>query len=77
MTTERLLTLMEVADMLRVSPYTIRAWIRKIGCGLSEFAESCSSPRTRWRSSLKPAQTCQNELRTAHRSTADLSLFRA
>jgi excisionase family DNA binding protein len=27
--TERLLTLMEVADMLRVSPHTIRAWVRK------------------------------------------------
>lgn len=25
----RLLTLLEVADMLRVSPHTIRAWVRK------------------------------------------------
>ena len=29
MSSQRLLTLMEVADMLRVSPHTIRAWIRK------------------------------------------------
>ena len=29
MSTERLLTLIEVADMLRVSPHTVRAWIRK------------------------------------------------
>ena len=29
MTTERLLTLMEVADLLRVSPHTVRAWIRQ------------------------------------------------
>lgn len=29
MSAERLLTLLEVADMLRVSPHTIRAWIRK------------------------------------------------
>ena len=29
MSTERLLTLMEVADMLRLSPHTIRAWVRK------------------------------------------------
>jgi excisionase family DNA binding protein len=27
--TERLLTLMEVADMLRVSSHTVRAWVRK------------------------------------------------
>lgn len=27
--TERLMTLMEVADLLRVSPHTIRAWVRK------------------------------------------------
>jgi excisionase family DNA binding protein len=26
---ERLLTLMEVADWLRVSPHTVRAWVRK------------------------------------------------
>lgn len=29
MTTERLLTLMEVADRLRVSQHTVRAWARK------------------------------------------------
>lgn len=29
MSTGRLLTLLEVADMLRVSPHTIRAWVRK------------------------------------------------
>lgn len=29
MSTERLLTLLEVADLLRVSPHTVRAWIRK------------------------------------------------
>lgn len=29
MSTERLLTLLEVADMLRVSPHTVRAWVRK------------------------------------------------
>lgn len=29
MSTERLLTLLEVADLLRVSPHTIRAWVRK------------------------------------------------
>ena len=29
MSTERLLTLMEVAALLRVSPHTIRAWVRK------------------------------------------------
>ena len=29
MTTERLLTLAEVADLLRVSPHTVRAWVRK------------------------------------------------
>ena len=29
MTTERLLTLMEVAEMLRLSPHTIRAMVRK------------------------------------------------
>jgi excisionase family DNA binding protein len=28
-TTERLLTLLEVADLLRLSPHTIRAWVRK------------------------------------------------
>jgi len=28
-TTERLLTLLEVADLLRVSPHTVRAWVRK------------------------------------------------
>ena len=28
MSTERLLTLLEVADLLRVSPHTIRAWVR-------------------------------------------------
>ena len=27
--TERLLTLIEVSDLLRVSPHTIRAWIRQ------------------------------------------------
>jgi len=27
--TERLLTLLEVADMLRVSPHTVRAWVRQ------------------------------------------------
>ena len=27
--TERLLTLIEVSDLLRVSPHTIRAWVRK------------------------------------------------
>jgi excisionase family DNA binding protein len=26
---ERLLTLAEVADLLRVSPHTVRAWVRK------------------------------------------------
>ncbi len=29
MTTERLLTLLEVADLLRVSQHTVRAWVRK------------------------------------------------
>ena len=29
MSTERLLTLLELADLLRVSPHTIRAWVRK------------------------------------------------
>ena len=29
MTTERLLTLLEVADLLRVSTHTVRAWVRK------------------------------------------------
>ena len=29
MITERLLTLVEVADLLRVSPHTVRAWVRK------------------------------------------------
>ena len=29
MTTERLLTLMEVADLVRLSPHTIRAMVRK------------------------------------------------
>lgn len=29
MTTDRLLTLLEVADLLRVSPHTVRAWVRK------------------------------------------------
>lgn len=29
MTTERLLILVEVADLLRVSPHTVRAWVRK------------------------------------------------
>lgn len=29
MSTERLLTLLEVADMLRLSPHTIRAFVRK------------------------------------------------
>ena len=29
MNAERLLTLAEVADLLRVSPHTIRAWVRK------------------------------------------------
>ena len=29
MTAERLLTLAEVADLLRVSPHTVRAWVRK------------------------------------------------
>lgn len=29
MNTERLLTLVEVADLLRVSPHTVRAWVRK------------------------------------------------
>jgi excisionase family DNA binding protein len=28
-TTDRLLTLLEVADLLRVSPHTVRAWVRK------------------------------------------------
>jgi excisionase family DNA binding protein len=27
--TPRLLTLLEVADLLRVSPHTVRAWVRK------------------------------------------------
>jgi excisionase family DNA binding protein len=27
--TERLLTLLEVADLLRVSQHTVRAWVRK------------------------------------------------
>jgi excisionase family DNA binding protein len=27
--TGRLLTLLEVADLLRVSPHTVRAWVRK------------------------------------------------
>jgi predicted site-specific integrase-resolvase len=26
---ERLLTLVDVADLLRVSPHTVRAWVRK------------------------------------------------
>jgi excisionase family DNA binding protein len=29
MNTERLLTLLEVADRLRVSPHTVRMWVRK------------------------------------------------
>ena len=29
MIAERLLTLVEVADLLRVSPHTVRAWVRK------------------------------------------------
>jgi excisionase family DNA binding protein len=29
MSAERLLTLLEVADRLRVSPHTVRAWVRK------------------------------------------------
>lgn len=29
MTAERLLTLTEVADLFRVSPHTVRAWVRK------------------------------------------------
>ena len=29
MNTERLLTLLEVADMIRVSPHTVRSWVRK------------------------------------------------
>ena len=29
MTIPRLLSLLEVADLLRVSPHTIRAWVRK------------------------------------------------
>ena len=29
MSTERLLTLIEVADMLRISPHTVRAFVRK------------------------------------------------
>ena len=29
MSAERLLTLLEVADMLRVSSHTVRAWVRK------------------------------------------------
>ncbi len=28
MSTERLLTLREVADLLRVSPHTVRSWVR-------------------------------------------------
>jgi excisionase family DNA binding protein len=28
MTLARLLTLLEVADLLRVSPHTVRAWVR-------------------------------------------------
>ena len=29
MSAERLLTLLEVADLLRVSPQTVRAWVRR------------------------------------------------
>lgn len=29
MTVQRLLTLLEVADLFRVSPHTVRAWVRK------------------------------------------------
>lgn len=29
MSTERLLTLLEVSDLLRVSKHTVRAWVRK------------------------------------------------
>ncbi len=29
MSTPRLLTLLEVADLLRVSPHTVRAWVRR------------------------------------------------
>ena len=29
MSTERLMTLLEVADLLRVSKHTVRAWVRK------------------------------------------------
>lgn len=29
MSTERLLTLLEVSDLLRVSPHTIRSWVHK------------------------------------------------
>lgn len=29
MTVQRLLTLLEVADLFRVSPHAIRAWVRK------------------------------------------------
>lgn len=28
MSTERLMTLLEVADLLRLSPHTVRAWVR-------------------------------------------------
>jgi len=45
--TERLLTLIEVADLLRVSTHTIRAWVARIDCGLSASAAACSSPLMR------------------------------